>query len=130
MKKSIFFILSLFVLLNLDISIAATNLPKNTTQKIVMKGSTPAGVAVKKNKVTLKPGYIFSRVSDSTATVMAKKRKDGTSGPISGEFTCGCQTNGSCKLMIDGTSIWCYADTCGSSCQMTVTIPSKVNVIQ
>lgn len=130
MRNEKYFLVSIFTLLAMTISFAQTNTLKNVTHKIVTTGKVPVGVIVKKNKVTLKSGYVFNRVSDSQVTVLAKKRKDGTSGPISGEFTCGCQTNGSCKLVIDGTSIWCAVNTCGSSCQMTVSIPSMQNTIQ
>jgi hypothetical protein len=128
MKNGLYFLLFIFSLLVITVSFASNNSPKNSTNKIIMTGKTPNGVFVKKNKVTIKSGYTFNRISDNQVNVIAKK-KDGT-GPVSGEFTCGCQTNGSCKLVIDGTSIWCAANTCGSSCQMTVSIPSMMNTLQ
>jgi hypothetical protein len=133
MKKAASYLLSRFVLLAVSIGFSVTfaaHPPKNATQKIIMANGTPKGVTIQKNKVVLKSGFVAVRVSDHQAKVMAKKKKGGTSGPISGEFTCGCQTNGSCKLVIDGTSIWCAVNTCGSACQMTVSVPTMTNTMQ
>lgn len=134
MKKGLLFLLFMMSFLVSFSSFAGINPSSpanaNNTQEIIMKGKIPAGVTIKKNKVTLKAGYSFTRVSESKATVSAKKKKDGT---ISGEFTCGCQSSsssGSCKLIIDGSSIWCSTNTCGSTCQMTVSIPNVMSTIQ
>lgn len=95
--------------------------------KIMIKGKMPEGIMIKKNKVMLKKGYTFERVSKNQVNVVA--RMPGGRG-ITGSFDCTCNgADGGCDAIVTPTSVSCAASTCKSSCYMIVTIPGTTSVL-
>jgi hypothetical protein len=95
----------------------------NSTSQIILKNKeVPQGVFIKKNKVLVKKGFYFEKVSKSRVNILARKAGIG----ITGSFDCTCNgTSGGCDVIVTGSSVSCAKSSCNSSCYMIVTIPGN-----
>lgn len=118
-------VLILITVLSFFLSGAASAQEK--TSAIQVKGTTPQGVVIKKNKVIAKKGYVFEKQSDTRVV----SRMRGGSGGITGEFDCTCNgEQGGCSVVTTPNSVTCASSGC-NSCYMIVTIPDKMtNAVQ
>ncbi len=64
------------------------------------------GATITAKRITLKPGYKFTRVSADTIAVGKKK------GGITIKATCSCAEAGKCIINIGGSVLYCYGSTC------------------
>ena len=93
--------------------------------KIVFKDKVPEGVMIKNNKVIAKKGYMFKKVSNHRASLMARRGHG-----ITGDFDCTCNgTSGGCVVSVTPTSVSCSVGSCTSSCYMIVNIPGNTTNI-
>ena len=116
-------LLLLFCLFGLFINSALSATEVNS--RVQVKGKTPEGVIIHKNKVILKKGYVFEKKSNSS--VVARMR--GGRGGITGEFDCTCNgEQGGCSAVTTPNSVTCVSSGC-SSCYMIVTIPDKAGSV-
>lgn len=133
-KHAILIISAIILCLNYNIPLAAQKmndaLSATTTHTIDAKAGLPEGVTIKENKVTLKEGYTFEKVSNSKVNVLGRMRGGGTG--VTGSFDCTCNgNNGGCDIITTPTSVSCATGTCKSSCYMITTIPgAPTNVRQ
>jgi hypothetical protein len=108
----------LFGLVNLSVA-------KDMSSQIQVKTKVPEGVVIKKNKVTVKKGYVIEKQSNNKAIA----RMSGGKGGITGEFDCTCNgEQGGCSVVTTPNSVTCASSGC-SSCYMIVTIPDKAGSV-
>ncbi len=80
--------------------------PKAQTQQVT------EGATITAKRITLKPGYKFTRVSANTIAI-ARKNNEGV--PI--EVTCSCaKGKGGCAVTFEGTNLSCYSNKCLAGC--------------
>lgn len=90
--------------------------------EIVLKGKTPDGVVIGKNKVTLKKGFMFEKIQNGHVVSRMKGRKG---VGITGDFDCTCNgSGGGCSIITTPTSVSCFSSGC-NNCYMIVTIPGQ-----
>ena len=88
-------------------------------QKIVIRDKIPEGVQIENDKVTLKEGYFFEKVSKNRVNVMARRNNG-----VTGSFDCTCNgSDGGCDIVTTPSSVSCVTGSCKSSCYMITTIP-------
>lgn len=98
---------------------------QDTVSAIQVKGTTPTGVVIQKDKVISKKGYVFEKVSNTRAV----SRMRGGKGGLTGEFDCTCNgEQGGCSVVTTPNSVTCASSGC-NSCYMIVTIPDKIKAI-
>lgn len=85
---------------------------------VSLPNGAPEGLLVGGDRVVVKTGYTFRRISDLQGTILDGER-DGT-----GTVTCEpCGGSGSCTLSYKEGSLYC-SKSCDKSCGMVITIPS------
>jgi hypothetical protein len=73
---------------------------------------TLEGVTIRRNKATLRPGYVLVKESENIVAVKKKKKKKTDLEVITGKLKCGCVGEGSCSLSQESE----YQVKCDGSC--------------
>jgi hypothetical protein len=92
---------------------------KGYLQAHPVKPRVTEGALVKRNKLSLKEGYEFVRVSENKVSIR-RMRSNG----ITGTFFCSCgdDPGGGCQIVTSGQTSTCIKSTCEHQCSWTVIV--------
>lgn len=123
-----------FLLLVLSCCFQSMNAQLRVDSNTPTTTTLPEGTISKGGTILVKAGYkAVISPNDSKVVLIQPVSNNRTTKPtsITGTFTCNCSDNNKtndCSVVVRQQEVYCTGETCGSSCQMLITIKPKAGL--